>query len=76
MFSRKLSYQVQILQAVTHILNAIASSGPGTAKGISHRSKIASVHMDRFLHSYALNFSCYLAKLNQGTVVRAHILQR
>lgn len=76
MFLGKLSYQVQILEVATHILNVIASSCPGTAKGISHSSKIASVHMDTFLHSYALNFSCYLAKLNQGTVVRTHILQR
>lgn len=75
MFLGKLSYQVQILEVATHILNVIASSCPRTAKGISHSSKIASVHMDTFLHSYALNFSCYLAKLNQGTVVRTHVLQ-
>lgn len=75
MFLRKLSRYIQILQAATHILNAITSSGPGTAKGISQSSKIACAHMDIFFHSYALNFSCYLVIWNQGTVVRAHILQ-
>lgn len=75
MFLRKLPYQLQILQADTHILNATASSGLSAAKGIGHSSKFASVHMNTFLHRYALNFLCYLANLNQGTVVRAHMLQ-
>lgn len=34
MILRKLSYEVQIAQTATHILNAIASSGPGITKAI------------------------------------------
>lgn len=46
------------------MLNATASSGLSAAKGIGHSSKFASVHINTFLHGYALNFPCYLAKLN------------
>lgn len=34
MILRKLPYEVQIVQTAMHILNAIASSGPGKTKAI------------------------------------------
>lgn len=66
---RKPSYQVQLCK---HVINAIASSGPATAKGISHSSKTATAHIDRFLHSYDLNFSYYLAKLIKAQCSSIH----